>query len=100
MVVAAQNQSSNNLKEIKSEHISNLGHLSPDPKSVSVIRPPLFPAAPKSAFAAVDSTSPSISARRAMFAKTAKDVEMKDESQRLDRSQSARSSRPDLVYDR
>jgi len=100
MVLAAQNHSPHGLKEIKSGNISNLGHLSPDPKSVSVIRQPLFPAAPKSAFATVESTSASISARRAMFAKTAKDVEMKDESQRLDRSQSTRSSRPELAYDR
>jgi len=99
MVMPTQTQSSLN-KEVKSENIPILGHLSPDPKLVSVIRQPLFPAAPKSAFAAVESSSASISARRAMFAKTAKDVEMKDESLRLDRSLSTSASRPDITYDR
>jgi len=94
MVMPTQN------KEVKQENASILGHISPDPKSVSVIRQPLFPAAPRSAFAAVESTSASISARRAMFAKTAKDVEIKDENLRLERTLSTRSSRPDITYDR
>lgn len=100
MVLATQNQSQHNLKEIRTENNPNFGTLSPDPKSVAVIRQPLFPAAPRSAFASVESTTASISARRAMFAKTAKDVEMKDESLRLDRSTSASASRPDITYDR
>jgi len=99
MVMPAQNLSTQN-KEVKSENISIHGHVSPDPKSVSVIRQPLFPAAPKSAFAAVESSSASISARRAMFAKTAKDVEIKDENLRVERTLSTRSSRPDITYDR
>ena len=100
MVMATQNSSPHSQKDNKSENIPNLGPLSPEPKSVTVVRQPLFPAAPKSAFAAVESNSASISARRAMFAKTAKDVEMKDESLRVERSTSKSVSRPDITYDR
>ena len=92
MIVPPQNPSPLNSKESKSESI--------DQKSVTVIRQPLFPAAPKSAFAAIEPNSASISARRAMFAKTAKDVELKDESLRLERSTSASTSKPEISYDR
>jgi len=92
MIVPPQNPSPLNSKESKSESL--------DQKSVTVIRQPLFPAAPKSAFAAIEPNSASISARRAMFAKTAKDVELKDESLRLERSTSASTSKPEISYDR
>ena len=101
MVMATHNHDTHSLKDVKSENTSNVGPLSPDTKSVTVIRQPLFPAAPKSAFAAVESNSASISARRAMFAKTAKDVEMKDESMRMVVVCASDSvSRPDITYDR
>jgi len=100
MVMARQHLSPNIPKDVKSENIQNLGPLSPEPKSVSVVRQPLFPAAPKSAFAAVESNTASISARRAMFAKTSKDVELRDESLRVERSTSKSVSRQDITYDR
>eukprot|EP00092_Neocalanus_flemingeri_P003567 GFUD01003825.1.p1 GENE.GFUD01003825.1~~GFUD01003825.1.p1 ORF type:complete len:477 (+),score=119.21 GFUD01003825.1:72-1502(+) len=100
MVMATQNPSLDSQKDIKSENDPNPGPLSPESRSVKVVRQPLFPGAPKSAFASVESTSASISARRAMFAKTAKDVEMKDESLKVERSTSKSGSRPDITYDR
>merc|ERR1719228_463719 len=58
MVVTKKNPS----PQTQTENNSNLGALSPELKSVSVVRQPLFPASPKSAFAAVESNSASISA--------------------------------------